>query len=160
MATFRGEHQSFMKRIIISLLATSMSSISLSEEQRSGSANIFNLNGRNISVSDSFLLELREYWKGNTGVIVTSSLLKEADVRWSLDYISLMEVVNSKECKSLEVMQTRKFDPTSDTDNTGAKIESGAFDYVWEVKVCDIQRSYRLVNQKGSPSFTLYPLNL
>jgi len=149
-----------MKRITISLLAISMSSLCLSEDSLSGSANTFNLNGRNISVSDSMLLELREHWKGNTNVIVTSSLLKKADVRWSLDYISLMEVIDSKGCKSLEVMQTRKFDPASDTDNTGAKIESGAFDYVWEVKVCDTQRNYRLVNQKGSQSFTLYPLNL
>ena len=149
-----------MKKFIFSLLIISLFGCATNKEPLSSSANVFNLNGKNISVTDSMLLELREHWKGNTSVIVTSSLLKESDVRWSLDYISLMEVINSKGCKSLEVIQTRKFDPASDIDNTGAKIESGAFDYVWEVKVCETQRNYRLVNQKGSQSFTLYPLNL
>ncbi len=106
------------------------------------------------------LLGLREKRKGNTSLIVTSSLLSETDVQWSLDYISLMEIINSKGCESLQVLQTRKFDSSKDIDNTGAKIESGLFDYVWEVQVCDIQRNYRLVNQKGDASFTLYPLNL
>lgn len=123
-------------------------------------ANVFNLNGKNISVTDGMLLELREKWKGHTNLIVTSGLLKQVDVQWSIDYISLMEAINSKGCNSLQVLQTRKFDADKDIDTTGANIASGLFDYVWEVQVCEIIRNYRLVNQKGNSSFTLYPLNL
>ncbi len=153
-------YRSTMKKYIFTLLAICLVGCASNKESLSRNANVFNLNGKNISVTDGMLAELREKWKGNTSLIVTSSLLKEADVQWSLDYISLMEVINSKGCNSLQVLQTRKFDSATDTDSTGANIEPGLFDYVWEVQVCDIQRNYRLVNQKGNSSFTLYPLNL
>ncbi len=149
-----------MKKYILTLLAICIVGCANNKESLSSNTNVFNLNGKNISVTDGMLVELREKWKGNTNLIVTSGLLKKADVQWSLDYISLMEVINSKGCNSLQVLQTRKFDIANDIDTTGAEIESGLFDYVWEVQVCDIQRNYRLVNQKGSSSFTLYPLNL
>jgi hypothetical protein len=157
---FFQRYRSTMNKYIITLLAICLAGYATSNESLSSNANVFNLNGKNISVTDSMLIELREKWKGNPNLIITSSLLKKSDVQWSLDYISIIEVVNSEGCNSLQVLQTRKFDPARDTDSTGANIESGLFDYVWEVQVCDIQRNYRLVNEKGGSSFTLYPLNL
>jgi len=154
------EVPSSMKRCMFTLLVISLFGCAANNESLSSGTNVFNLNGKNISVSDNMLLDLREKWKGNTNLIITSSLLKEADIQWSLDYISLIEVINSQGCNSLRIVQTRKFDSAKDIDNSGAKIEPGLFDYVWEVQVCDIQRNYRLVHQKGDQSFTLYPLNL
>ncbi|KZM42129.1 hypothetical protein OA92_13050 [Marinomonas sp. SBI22] len=149
-----------MERVIASLFIILFSSLSISGEPLSSNVNTFNLNGKNVTLSDSMLSNLREHWKGSRNLIRTSSFMKKADVRWSLDYISLIEVINSKGCKSLEVVNTKKFDPEIYSDNTGVKIESGLFDYVWEVKVCDKYRNYRLVNPKDNQSFTLYPLNL
>ncbi|QOL24697.1 hypothetical protein LP316_10145 [Thalassotalea sp. LPB0316] len=147
-----------MKRIIIALLV--ISALAISEESLARSSNIFNLNGKNIPVPDNVLSQLREHWKGETSMIVPNKMLNEADIRWSLDYISILELINNKECKSLELLQTRNFDPVSDTDNSGAQITSGLFDYVWEIKACDIQRQYRVVHPKGIPSFAIYPINL
>ena len=155
-----GSYRSIMKKCIFTLLVISLFGCATNKESLSSDAHVFNLNGKNMSVSEGLLSEVREKWKGNGSRIVTSSLLNEADVQWSLDYIALMEAINSKECNSLQVLQTRKYDPIKDIDSTGANIEPGLFDYVWVVQVCDAQRNYRLVNRKGDKSFTLYPLNL
>lgn len=142
-----------MKKYLLLLLITSLAGCATN-------SNVFNINGKNLRLSDSRLIELRERWKGKENKIVVSSLLSKNDIQWSLDYISLIEDIYSKGCESLQVKKTRKFDEGADSDLTGNNVNPGLFDYIWEVQVCDIQRNYRLVNRKDHPSFLLYPLNL
>ncbi len=149
-----------MKKYVFTVFLLFLVGCATDKNSLSKNENVFNLNGKNISVSDKWLIELRGKWKGNSFSIITSSQLTKDDVQWSLDYISLIESINSKDCNSLTIIQTRKFDANNDIDLSGANIEPGLFDYIWEVGVCDLQRDYRLVNQKGDASFTLYPLNL
>ncbi|MEM7401955.1 MAG: hypothetical protein AAF304_08415, partial [Pseudomonadota bacterium] len=39
-------------------------------------------------------------------------------------------------------------------------IEPGLFDYAWEINVCESLHIYRVVNEKGSKSFKVYPIKL
>lgn len=120
----------------------------------------FNLNGKEIEVSDEFLDKIRSRMNATGVEIETSTLMNKTDVRWTLDYISLSEMLYSRGCDNLKLLNTRKFNPEVDIDKSGAKIVSGLFDYIWEVKVCEKLHNYRVVNEKGEPSFTVYPLEL
>jgi hypothetical protein len=106
------------------------------------------------------LQELRDRIDAKGVEIKTHTLIKKSDVRWILDYISLSEVVFSPDCKKIKLIKTRNFDSNSDNDDSGAQIKVGLFDYVWEIKVCDTQHNFRVVNQKGSSSFVVYALEL
>lgn len=123
-------------------------------------SNTFNLNGREIEVSDELLEKIRSRINAEDVEIITSTLMDKDDVRWALDYISLGELIYSKGCESLKLLNTRKFDSKVDVDKYGSHIVPGVFDYVWEVKVCEKQHNYRVVNEKGDSSFTVYPLEL
>lgn len=123
-------------------------------------ANVFNLNGQRVELSDRLLMQLREKWKGGVSHITTSSLLTESDVRWILDYIAIIETTNSEGCDSYQITKTRNFDPHTDVDPAPTPIEPGLFDYVWEIDVCKAHRNYRVLLQKGDTSVTVYPLNL
>lgn len=122
--------------------------------------NEFYLNGKKMVVSEAVIKSLRDRWVAlNNKTIIASSLMDASDVQWSMDYISMIEMVRNKDCDAIELTKTRKFDIERDLDKTGAKIKPGLFDYIWEVKSCDEQRSYRLVNPKGGAGFALYPIN-
>ncbi len=129
-------------------------------EPEANNSNTFNLNGQNITLSEEVLTELRNKWELSKTPIVVSTQLTQADIQWSMDYISVMELVNSQGCESLEILESRNFENAIDTDNTGANMIPGKFDHVWEVQVCAKQRKYRIINEKGDSSFTVYPLNL
>jgi 5S rRNA maturation endonuclease (ribonuclease M5) len=120
----------------------------------------FNLGGKEIEISHEMLLELRNRMDATDVKIRIHKLVSKQDVQWILDYISLSEVVFSPNCNQLKLLNTRNFNIETDIDNSGAEIDVGLFDYVWEIKVCDIQHNFRVVNQKGSESFVVYALEL
>ncbi|QPB83541.1 hypothetical protein CWC22_011305 [Pseudoalteromonas rubra] len=123
-------------------------------------SHVFFINGDKIEVSDDLLKKIRSRIDTQGVQIVTSTLMDKNDVRWTLDYISLSELLYSQDCEHLKLLNTRKFDINRDVDKNATHIKAGAFDYVWEIKVCDILRNYRVVNELGDNSFTVYPLEL
>jgi hypothetical protein len=142
--------------ILISVLFLGCKSTS----EVSRESHVFFLNGKNIEVSGNFLQKIRTRIDAEGIQIVTNELMDKSDVRWTLDYISLSEFLYSKDCKNLQLLKTRKFDKDSDIDKNGSHIKAGLFDYVWEIKVCDSLHNYRVVNELGDKSFTVYPLEL
>jgi hypothetical protein len=143
-----------MVRILFFMLAAICSSVVAQQSHQ------FNLGGKEITVSDEMLQQLRDRIDAKDVEIKTHALVKKSDVRWILDYISLSEAVFSPDCEKVKLINTRKFNSESDNDDSGAQIEVGLFDYVWEIKVCDKQHNFRVVNQKGTSSFVVYALEL
>ncbi|MBQ4880200.1 hypothetical protein J8M21_23645 [Pseudoalteromonas luteoviolacea] len=131
-----------------------------STSEVSRESHVFFINGDNIEVSDDLLKKIRSRIDAQGVQIVTSALMDKKDVRWTLDYISLSELLYSQDCEHVQLLNTRKFDINRDIDENGTHIKAGSFDYVWEIKVCDILRYYRVVNELGDNSFTVYPLKL
>lgn len=124
-----------------------------------GNENVFNINGQYISLTDSELKEFRDKWQGSN-IIKTSTLLNKSDIQWIFDFISLREYVLNKKCNKLILKKTRKFDSRKDKDEVGSHIKAGKFEYMWEVKACSKTRKYRIVNEKGTSDFIVYPLSL
>lgn len=77
-----------------------------------------------------------------------------------MDYIAIMETINNRECKNLEIIKTRKFDNNSDKDTTGTNVKPALFDYVWYVNEGAEICKYRIVNPMGHKGMSVYPMNL
>jgi hypothetical protein len=120
--------------------------------------NIFNVNGKNIVISNDSLRELRNKWQGEA-FIITSILMDKSDVQWIIDYISIYEKAVSKDCDILKGIQTRKFD-INEPQLKRFDLKVGAFDYAWDIEVCGSIHTYRIVNEMGSDSFIVYPTKL
>jgi hypothetical protein len=148
-----------MMKPTVLVLFLSFLSCSVSGQETAKASNVFNLNGEDVTLSDELLEGLRNKWNGWEGVIATSSLINETDIRWIMDYISILELKYSPNCDTLSLIETRQFDPT-EVQTTEVDIVAGLFDYAWEVEACGSKHIYRIVNVEGESDFTVYPSRL
>ena len=84
--------------------------------------------------------------------------LTAADVIWIRDFISVIESLYEENCAPLSILDARPFDSSRDKDETKVSKKSASFDYVWVIQSKHGVRKYRVLNEKGSKDFTVYPL--
>ncbi len=141
------------------MIVTVILSWIISLSAANASDNVFNINGKNISLTDELLEEFRGHWEGSKFIKITA-FLDKSDTQWIFDFISLREYLLNNKCKELILMETRVFDHSKDIDNVGSHIKAGKFEYMWQLNACSKERKYRIVNEEGTSDFIVYPLNL
>ena len=146
----------FVYTILLTLLFTSCVT---SPEKQVRKENIFFLNGNTVEVADEELHTLRSHWKATDATILAINLLSKSDIQWILDYISISETVMPGECKTLQLLSTGHFD-TNDPTYNKLDIQPGLFDYAWDIDACGSKHTYRIVNEKYKPNFTVYPAKI
>ena len=142
-----------MFRIPILLSFLMCASLSHGADERS--ENIFSLDGEWVRLDDELLARLRAKWVG-TSYVQIISVMDTSDVRWVLDYISVMELLNNRDCDKLELVETRDFASQEDLRNGTPDLEHGLFDYAWIVNSCGKLKTYRIVNPRDSSSLSVY----
>ncbi|MBD1559852.1 hypothetical protein HC752_23265 [Vibrio sp. S9_S30] len=112
--------------------------------------------GQKMIIEGEFLQELRDKWVINVPII-KSNQLRDSDIQWALDNISMAEGMNSAGCDSLVMIETRDFDSNTDVNQPKQKVSVGQFDYAWVYEACGEKHITRVVHDNNSNSMAVYP---
>lgn len=130
-------------------------------EKYTDSERTFMLKGKEAVLSDELMDKIRRMWEwpDSGAVLRVNSLFDAPDVRWVLDYIAIIEMINFEDCDRILFLETKKYTPESD-DIKAFDGEIGSFDYIWIIGSCGGKHSYRVFNVKGEEDVTVVPASL
>jgi len=124
--------------------------------------NVFYINGKRSIMGPELMADLHNRWELPIQV-KSSSFMNQDDIQWSLDFIAISEIINSKDCKKLKFISSAPYSETNDpmqNTETYYKAEPDGFDYTWSVGVCGEVHKYRIIQKNKSAKFNVIPISL
>ncbi len=122
----------------------------------------FMLDGKVALLSEELMDQIRSMWEWpEAGASLrVNSLFDKSDIQWVLDYIAIMEMQNSSNCKKIKILASRNFVPEKDDKINAYTGEIGLFDYLWLVDSCGNKHGYRVFNAKEEKDVSVVPASL
>jgi len=122
----------------------------------------FVLNGRTAVLGDKLMDKIRARWVWpDEGTFLSlSTSINAADVRWALDFIAVVEMLNEEKCESLTFLESRPFVQEQDDRVRAYTGKIGLFDYAWSIDVCGKKKIYRVFNAEGEKDISVVPAAL
>ena len=115
--------------------------------------NVFTVNGRRFELTEDLLLSFRKSW---IPPFELRTVLQEADARWTLDFISILEAAATRPpCKSLVLQSTLRLVGKEDVVG-GRSIRAGRFDELWSITACGVSKRYRVLEEEGTNELLVY----
>ena len=130
--------------------------------KNNGSDNVFYIGGKRTEIAPELMADLRSRWEAPFQ-ISASSVLQPKDIRWALDFISISEAINNKECKHLKFIVATPYSEIKDGEENHAayyKAQPGGFDYAWSISVCGSVHKYRIVQNVKAAEINVIPISL
>jgi len=117
--------------------------------------NLFYLDGKNVTLTEDHILNLRKKWY-KLPEIKTHSSLTEADKRWILDYIALSLNKSLPECSYFNFVFSGQYKKYHDHNDIADHVIPGEFDEGWVFLVCGRQYTFRIVKAEDQSDFDVY----
>jgi hypothetical protein len=115
--------------------------------------NVFTVNGRRFELTEELLINFRKSW---VSPFELRTVLKEADARWTLDFISIIEAAATRPpCKSLTMQSVLPLVDKEDVAE-GRVIRAGRFDELWSITACGVAKRYRVLEEEGDTELLVY----